>query len=304
MSNFYNILRTKTVMSCILILAILISIIPISSLALPAIDTILTPEIEAISIDSNTALKEVIENLNQVDPHKPTITKLHKKSKGEITTMSNDKTQGSSTLNVSINSNKTISMDNGRNKINIKVDNHGDNSTSDTKLIDNKVIYQGTKVDTIVEAVDGGIRQTINIKDSSAPKSYNFPIELKQGEAIRINKDGSANIINSKQESITSMLKPWARDANNQELSTHYTVDNNLLRQHITTNSMIRYPVKADPIFCGRVWNSLKWEDRKNEGGYTLSISPNWCGRQLTSELWRAWDVYKDIANNAPYDNQ
>jgi hypothetical protein len=58
--------------------------------------------------------------------------------------------------------------DNSRNKINIKVDNHGDDSTSDTKLVDNKVIYQGTKVDTIVETLDGGIRQTINIEDSSA----------------------------------------------------------------------------------------------------------------------------------------
>jgi hypothetical protein len=257
------------------------------SQALPAIDAIQTPEIEAISIDTKPALKTTIENLNKVDPQKPTINKLKKKSKGEITTDNKDKTQSSSTLNISIKSNKSISMDNGRNKINIKVDNHGENSVSDTKLVDNKVIYQGTKVDTIVEALDGGIRQTINIKDSSAPKSYNFPMELEAGQRIIVNNDGSANVVNSKNESITMILKPWARDANNKELSTHYTVDNNILRQHITTDNMTKYPINADPTWCGnminigRGWSDIRYGNKTYRG---LQLIPTSCGRTALAQ--------------------
>ena len=129
-----------------------------------------TPEIEQINIDSKKEIKETINQLNSIDPQKPTIRKLEKKSKGEVTSNNNN-------LKLSIKSNRTISMDNGRNKINLKVDNHGDNqrifrltkgvSVSKTdrgyqkeeytkpKLVDQKIIYEGTKVDTIIESIDG-----------------------------------------------------------------------------------------------------------------------------------------------------
>ena len=140
------------------------------SQALPAIQIANTPEIEVINLDTKKEIKETINQLNSIDPQKPTITKLEKKSKGEVTSNNNN-------LKLSIKSNRTISMDNGRNKINLKVDNHGDNqrifpltkgvSVSKTdrgyqkeeytkpKLVDQKIIYEGTKVDTIIESIDG-----------------------------------------------------------------------------------------------------------------------------------------------------
>jgi hypothetical protein len=156
------------------------------------------------------------------------------------------------------------------------------------------------------------VRQTINIKDSSAPKSYNFPMELQAGQRIIVNKDGSANVVNSNNESITTMLKPWARDSSNKELSTYYTIDNNILRQHITTDNMTKYPVKADPTWCGKLINFSEWIDRPSEGGKSLSIDPTWCGRNYDGEegfkeiLWRAtwndeWQWGDRNSNNQTY---
>jgi hypothetical protein len=289
-----------------LILIVSLAVVGLSTTltqALPAVESALTSEIEIINIDSSSALKATIEDLNKVDPQKPTITKLQKKSKGEVTTDTKDKVRGSSTLNISIKSNKTISMDNGRNKINIKVDNHGDSSREETKLVDNKVIYQGTKVDTIVEVVDGGLRQTINIKDSSAPKSYNFPMELQTGQRIIINKDGSANVVNNNNESITTILKPWARDAKNQEIPTYYTVDNNILRQHITTDNMTKYPVKADPTWCGDAVSNVEWVWRSfyGKGAWSLKLKPTWC---LNWHAYTPWDAWTELLNKTPYHDR
>jgi len=53
-------------------------------------------------------------------------------------------------------------------------------------LVENKLIYSGkdAKFETIIEAIDGGMRQIINIKDSSAPDFYDFPVELGLDERL------------------------------------------------------------------------------------------------------------------------
>ena len=127
--------------------------------------------------------------------------------------------------------------------------------------------------------------------------------------------------MNSKNESITTILKPWAKDSDNKDLKTFYTVDNNILRQHIETNSMTKYPVKADPTWCGRTYNSIKWIIR--ESLWSLSIIPSWCGRSMMvvgtiftsnyflrtpiSQLpnyWLAESSFQDIAWNTPWHYQ
>jgi hypothetical protein len=299
MTQFYNILKRQILLRCILLLILSIFIIPASSQAIQAIETIQTPDIEAIGIDTKPTIKATIENLNKVDPQKPTITKLQKKSKGEIITDTKDKTQGGSTLNISIKSNKTIFMDNGRNKINIKVDNHGDNSASDTKLVDNKVIYQGSKVDTIVEAVDGGIRQIINIKDYTAPSFYDFPIELEKSEKITFNIDGSGQVIKANGSNKLAILKPWAKDINNKDLKTWYEVVNNsTIRQRIDLANAV-FPVLADPIFCGDIFYKVEWENRTSEGGWSLRNYPTYCGRNFDN----AWAGFDEILAKAPSRN-
>ena len=63
-------------------------------------------------------------------------------------------------------------------------------------------------------------------------------MELQPDQRIVINPDGSANVVNVKGESITTILKPWAKDSNNKDLKTFYTVDKidkNTLQQHIVT---------------------------------------------------------------------
>ena len=49
-------------------------------------------------------------------------------------------------------------------------------------LVDEKLVYwgQNSKVDVILESVEGSFRQIINIKDSSAPDFYDFPVELAE----------------------------------------------------------------------------------------------------------------------------
>jgi hypothetical protein len=77
-----------------------------------------------------------------------------------------------------------------------------DSKTSNANLEDNKVVYTGqdSKFDSIVEAVDGGVRQVISINSKDAPSFYNFPVELKNGSYLELGKSGEAYVKNKNGE--------------------------------------------------------------------------------------------------------
>lgn len=59
------------------------------------------------------------------------------------------------------------------------------------------------------------------------------------------------------------ITKPWAKDNNNNEIPTYYSIENgNILRQHIEFNSGSVFPITADPMWCGALISSTSWINR------------------------------------------
>jgi|GEM_PF-7113534 hypothetical protein len=190
-----------------------------------------------------------------------------------------------------------------------------DKEINSVDIINDKVIYSGeqSKSDIIVEAVDGGVRQVINIKSKDAPNFYDFKVELKPDYKLSINNDGSAvitkpnpnfnkkekinlpksidkstsDLIMSGQTPVISIGKPWAVDANKKDLKTWYTVENgNTLRQHINLENAA-FPVVADPLWCGNAISTVNWINR--DGMWSASNNPTWCGAWNCAGQWACW---------------
>ncbi|MFL2001295.1 hypothetical protein [Microbacterium sp. A1-JK] len=94
------------------------------------------------------------------------------------------------------------------------------------------------------------------LENDSAPTSHEFAIGT-DGDSLSLLEDGSALVSDSSGAGINLIAAPWARDANGVELPTHYTVEGNVLTQHIDTAGAV-FPVVADPTSeCGIGWCSI-----------------------------------------------
>ncbi|MFN9707524.1 MAG: hypothetical protein ACK542_00035, partial [Burkholderiales bacterium] len=202
---------------------------------------------------SSNQTKQLLENIKDKDKQKPVSRKLTKNN--------NDNNQLKSDQ-------KNIKLDFNLKEKNVKVSKLNDDISitipedkeiNSVDIVDEKVIYSGenSKKDIIVEAVDGGVRQVINIKSKDAASFYDFKVELKPDYKLSVNPDGSAvitkpnpnfnknekinlpksidkttaDLIKSGQTPVISIGKPWAVDANKKDLKTWYTVENgNTLR--------------------------------------------------------------------------
>lgn len=103
------------------------------------------------------------------------------------------------------------------------------------------------------------------IQNSEAPQTYSFTVggpdttlELTDGEQVIV-KDQVGTPINFLNE-------PWARDANGVELRTFYSVDGNVVTQHVDT-AEAAFPVVADPTTgCGFGWCSVYFNREETKG--------------------------------------
>jgi hypothetical protein len=96
----------------------------------------------------------------------------------------------------------------------------------------------------------GSVRMTTIIDNPNAPTEYEYKVELEQGGKIELQSDGSAIVYNNKQEPISIIAKPWAKDAEGKEVKTWFSTDGLTLIQHVEHNvAGIVYPVVADPVF-------------------------------------------------------
>jgi hypothetical protein len=234
----------------------------------------------AESKNSIDDLKKIQNNIREKDPQKIKSEKLEKKSKD---------------IQVSKQKDLDIEIDSSSKKVTVKHSKKGNtvigvpnsDQLTDIQTIDNQVIFSGknAKFDVVAEAIDGGMRQVVNIKDSSAPTTYDFPVSLEAGEKLDINDDGSAKVVSSKVDEVsklpinkTTIDKPWAKDANGKELKTYYSINSSNLRQTIETKD-VAFPITADPMWCGDVIWYTQWDYRPSEGGTTLKVYPTYCGR-------------------------
>ena len=148
---------------------------------------------------------------------------------------------------------------------------------------DGQIVHNSDKIDIIIQPIEGGIRQVINIKNNEAPKVYNFPIEIAKGYSLKINTQGGVDIINDKGQIESGILPPWAKDAKGNDMKTWYALNGNTLIQHIDTTNAV-YPILADPVYCSQYANSV-WNDWR--GGWdTIRVTPSACGRAFARWDW------------------
>ena len=271
------------------------------------------PVIAAESKNSIDDLKKIQNNIREKDPQKIQSEKLTKKNKD--VQVSNQKD-----LDIEIDSStKQIRVKNAK-KGNTTIGIPNGEQLTDVQTIDNQVIFsnKNAKFDVVAEALDGGVRQVINIKDSSAPTEYDFPISLDVGEKIVVNEDGSAMVTTplsekekAKREELVktapagiivpmydakfSVAKPWARDANGTELRTYYTVSGSNLRQTIETKDAV-FPVVADPGYCSQYIVSNDYVLRnyyQNQYRWMYEVLPTYCGK--ASYAPTNWDEWNEV---------
>lgn len=239
-------------------------------------------------------LNKTLQNIRDKDPQKPISQKLEKNSKDQ------------NELNSNQSDNLQVKFSLRDKKVNLKNKNKGDlsigipNSESfdSVDVVDNKVIYSGqnSKTDVILESIEGGFRQIINIKDATAPNFYDFPVDLGEGETLSINDDGSAVVKKLDGSTKLGIVKPWAVDKNKKQLNTWYTIENsNVLRQNIELKDA-GFPVVADPTWCGDTVNSVSWIYRSPY--WSASVVPTACGRSFD------WYNFNEVVSKTPQHSQ
>lgn len=95
--------------------------------------------------------------------------------------------------------------------------------------------------------VDGGFQAMVVIKDSSAPDTYAYPLDLPDGASAELQDDGSIDIVSTEGELIGRFNAPWAKDALGRPVPTFYTLEDGAIVQHVDLSQVSAFPVVADP---------------------------------------------------------
>lgn len=103
------------------------------------------------------------------------------------------------------------------------------------------------------------------LKDESAPDAYQFEIG-DESTVLTLNADGTVSVSDTEGNPVNYFSAPWARDAEGRYLPTNYTVNGNVITQHIDTSGAT-YPVVADPTSgCGLGWCSVYFNRAETNG--------------------------------------
>ncbi len=236
-------------------------------------------------------IQQIIQNIKEKDPTKAVSQKLTQES---YTTFSSK--QHNLNIELDISNKKTKVVNTKKGSVNISIPNS--NLVNAVDMVDDKVVYTNSNnTETTVEAIDGGIRQVINIKSKDAPSVYDFPVEMESGDKLELADNGGAVVKNKGSQTKLTILKPWAKDADNKDLKTWYTVDGNILNQHIELANAT-FPVVADPQWCGDMIWKTEWKNRAaEEGGWSLMVFPTLCGR--TGGVNSHEDMFKELLDKA-----
>ena len=98
------------------------------------------------------------------------------------------------------------------------------------------------------ELTNGAHRALIHISEAKAPTSYEF--KIIGAARLKLNEEGSVDAYDAKDNIIAVIKKPWAKDKNNQEIPTFFTIENTTLTQVVEhTNNTYTYGITADPFW-------------------------------------------------------
>ncbi len=151
----------------------------------------------------------------------------------------------------------------------------------DMGVIDGQVVSTSDDLDVVVQSIEGGVRQIIKIDSKDSDEYYDFPLELPVGYYLAQDNFGNITIRNRKGNVLAYIPNPWAKDADGNDIPTHYTIEGTTLRQHVDIGKATLFPVVADPIWCGAAIKSVKWIERGGSYPWSASVTPTSCGAWL-----------------------
>ncbi|MFJ3395365.1 hypothetical protein [Leifsonia aquatica] len=114
------------------------------------------------------------------------------------------------------------------------------------------VSYDNNNGSTTVPVVrdDGTLQINTVIEKAAAPKRYDYPLTIPEGQSLQLSADGSAYIGTEDASSISAYIPaPWAKDANGTPVVTHFEVSGDVLTQVVDFTAETVFPVVADPQF-------------------------------------------------------
>lgn len=165
-------------------------------------------------------------------------------------------------------------------------------------VTDGAVVYDNNNGSATVPVVksDGSVQINTTIASAEAPTTYRYPITVPEGGSLRLNADGSVSVLDAAGDFASGFGVPWAKDAAEQPVATHYELDGTTLVQVVEHRADgVQYPVVADPswfhIFagCAGTFFGIQF---KRVSTYVRSI-----GRTVTLLFlaYAAWDCGSSI---------
>lgn len=176
------------------------------------------------------------------------------------------------------------------------------------------VVYDNNNGSTTVPVIRerGTVQITTVIENAHAPKRYDYPLQLTTGQALHVNEDGSVIAAGEARSPSVYVAAPWAKDADGNDVPTHYEVMGNTLTQVVDFTATTAFPVVADPtasvLWWGEAVKLSKTETRTLNNnfspayfstvfcGYLGPAAPA-CGLAASVRLWSWQKPIQDAAN-------
>ena len=128
--------------------------------------------------------------------------------------------------------------------------------------------------DVAVQVFDQGVRVLVVLNDRSAPTEISFPVNVPAGGTITPNESGGLIVTDLHGALVGGFDAPWAHDADNRAVATHYDVRGQTVVQVIEhTSGDLQYPVVADQWLFKALISSAKWRFT-TPYGWTLMVTP------------------------------
>ena len=106
---------------------------------------------------------------------------------------------------------------------------------------------------------DGGAQILVAIGSASSPTRYDFPVTVPPTAHLALTDDGGAQVTLADGDLAAAIPAPWAVDADQRPVPTHFEVHSTSLVQVVDHTSVdVAYPVLADPKIFRCDWYSHK----------------------------------------------